>query len=493
MNLRDAIRRLAGESLVYGLGQAGGRLIQILLVPILTRVFTPQAYGVIDLVMMIAAIATYVSMSGMDAALNRFFYEAPDRDGRRLLASTVATHRVAWSAFLGLLLVLFARPLSSLVLASPDYAKYIRLLGVTLPFTGFYLLANDALRITFQPFKYIALNGLNTLLAGGLTLYFVLVLHLSVAGVLYGKLVADVVASLVGLWLLRHTLAPRASWATLRRMLRYGLPFVPVALTYTVLTYADRQVLLRKASLDDVGVYAVAVKLAAPVMLAVTAFQLAWGPIAFAAATGPHAGRIYSRVLTLYTCVGVVLALGVALFAPEILAKAVPDAYHGAARAAGLLAFATVANGAFQIAAIGVNLAQRNEWLMATSGFAAAVTVGLALWWVGPWGGAGVAAATLCGFAASTVALYLVSQRLRPFPYRGTAALGVFAAGVVLALVAAHAGLAARAALWVAAAVACGLYAWRSRAPLARESGEPPGPPPILPEEPPLGGSPPGP
>ena len=36
MNLREAIGRLTGESLVYGLGQAGGRLVQVALVPVLS-------------------------------------------------------------------------------------------------------------------------------------------------------------------------------------------------------------------------------------------------------------------------------------------------------------------------------------------------------------------------------------------------------------------------------------------------------------------------
>ena len=48
--MRDALKKLRGESLVYGLGQAGGRAVQLLLVPALTRLLDPGAFGVAELV-----------------------------------------------------------------------------------------------------------------------------------------------------------------------------------------------------------------------------------------------------------------------------------------------------------------------------------------------------------------------------------------------------------------------------------------------------------
>jgi O-antigen/teichoic acid export membrane protein len=434
MNIREIIARLTSQSFVYGLGQAGGRLIQLILVPILTRVFHPAEYGVIELVMLIFAITSLLAVSGMDASLARFFYEQPDRKSKRVMATTSAMHRVLTGSFLGLLLILFAPQVSALVLGSPDYAKYVQIIGLTLPFSGLYLFANEALRVTFQPWKYIVLNAFEMTTVGALTIYFVLARDFSVSGVLYARLIADVLATGVALVLLRHTLTRRGSWGYLKMMFRYGLPLVPVALTYSVLTYADRQVLLHMGSLADVGVYSVAVKLAAPVMLAVTAFNLAWGPMAFSNAADPQAGRLYSWVLSLYTAAGSVLALGVALYAPEILSVFVPAAYQGAAAAGGLLAFGAVAHGAYYIAALGVNLEKKNEWLVVTTGVAAVITLTLAILLVRPFGGTGVAAATLIGFVFSTCVLYLVSQRLRRFPFRGVRSLLIFAAAVPIAI-----------------------------------------------------------
>src|SRR5262249_15418778 len=66
VNLRQQFQRLTGESLVYGLGQVSGRAVNLLLVPILTRVLLRQQYGVSELVTGYSASVLLVLVLGMD-------------------------------------------------------------------------------------------------------------------------------------------------------------------------------------------------------------------------------------------------------------------------------------------------------------------------------------------------------------------------------------------------------------------------------------------
>jgi len=430
--VKEHLRKLTGDSIVYGLGAAAGRGLQMLLVPILTRLFTPASYGVLDLLGLIGSIAALLLVMGTDAALARFFYEAEDREARRTMISSSAAWRAAVCVAFALVLW-FAAPLfSRLALGSPDYAKYVRITALTIPFTAFFLFQNDVLRVTFQPWKYIALNLVNTLLVGGLSIAFVVGMKKDVAGVLSAKLAGDGLTALFGFVLIRHHLVARFNRPLLGRMLRYGAPLIPVAVSYWVIQYADRRVLVAFSGLGAVGVYAVAVKMGAAMMLAVSAFQLAWGPFAFARSREPGAAALFSRVLTLYVAVAAGLALLLSLAAPEALAVLVPPAYRDAALPGALLAFAAVAHGAYYIAALGVNLALRNDVLVWTSGAAAAVTLALALALVRPLGLFGVALATCAGFALSTALLYVWAQRIHPIPYRGLRALALYACALVL-------------------------------------------------------------
>jgi len=428
--MKAHLKKLTSESIVYGFGAALSRGMQMLLVPVFTRVFAPDAYGVVDLLGLVGALSSLLVVMGTDAALARFFYEAADAEARRTMVSTSAVWRAGVCLAAAAALALAAPLLSTFVFGSPDYAKYVRVTALTVPFTAFFLFQNDVLRVTFQPWKFILLNVVNTALVGGFSILFVVVWKTGVIGVLYGKLVGDAITVTLGFVLVRHQLRRRFDRTLLVRMLAYGAPLLPVAAAYGALQYADRWTLSRFAGLEAVGVYAVAAKIGAALTLAVTAFQMAWGPFAFARAREEAAPRLFARVLTLFVAVASGLALLFGLIAPEVLAVVVPPVYRSAAFPGALLCFAAVAYGAFYIAALGANLALRNDLVAWTSLIAAAVAVGLDLALVRPLGSLGVAIGTTGGYALSTVLLYALAQRVHPLPFRGLRALMLFLGGL---------------------------------------------------------------
>jgi O-antigen/teichoic acid export membrane protein len=468
--MRLALRKLTGESLVYGLGQVSGRAVQVLLVPILTRLLTPDVFGVADLVQAYSAFAVLVLVFGLDGALVRYFYREPDREARRRMVSTVLVFRIVLSLVAALSFATLAGPLSEGLMGSPSYRKYVLIGAATLPFTLLVLFANDVLRVTFQPWKFITLNLFQTVVTGGLSLWWVMHAHLGVAGVLYGKLFGDLLTALVGLVFMRHSFTSRLDRAVLVRLLRFGAPLVPASLAYGIVTSADRWFLRRAHGLADVGVYAVALKFLTVVMMGVSAFSLAFFPFAHARPHDPEAGRLYARVLALYVAGASLLALVVGLFAPEVLSVLVAPGYRAAAGPALLLTFAAVAYGAYYVACLGIQLALKTTWLAVSAGAAAVAAVTADALLAGPWGATGVAAGTLIGNVVIAVVTYAMSQSVYPLPYRGKRLLALFALAVALAVVV-HAlalkgatGLLMRfGALVVFVLAAWGLEVWRDR------------------------------
>jgi O-antigen/teichoic acid export membrane protein len=360
-----------------------------------------------------------VLVFGMDGALGRFFYQEPDRAARIRMASTSLAFRLVSGTSVALLLALFATPLSRALVGSDVYRKYLLLGAVTLPFTLIVMFANDLLRVTFQPWKFIALNLAQATLTAGFSLWLVLVKHTGVAGVLYGRLAGDAACALFALVLVRHTIAPRFSAATLRRMLGYGVPLVPVAFAYGVITSLDRYMLQRTRSLEDVAVYGVAIKFFTLVTMAVSAFQLAYMPFAFARATSPDAGRLYARVLAAFVAAASLVAMLAGLFTPEVLAVFVPPAYAGAAGPAAFLVFAAVAQGAYAVVSVGIGLALRTPLLGWAAGGAAVVAGVANLLLVPRLGPLGAGIATTLGYTTSALMTYVVAQRVHPVPFRG--------------------------------------------------------------------------
>jgi O-antigen/teichoic acid export membrane protein len=253
-------------------------------------------------------------------------------------------------------------------------------------------------------------------------------------GVLYGRLAGDVVSSVIALVLIRHSLAPRFSRATLRRMLAYGLPTIPASFGFGLIAGLDRYWMQRTRSLTEVAVYAVALKFFAVVTIAASAFQLAYGPFAFARAQSPEAPRLYARVFGAYMAVGPLGALLVASFVPDVLRVLVPPQYAGAAVPALWLAFAAVALGAYTVTSLGIALALRTPLVGWCAGGALAVTMAAHALLTSRFGGPGAGAATFLGYATAAFLTYRVAQHVHPLPFRGGRGVMLFALALGLAL-----------------------------------------------------------
>jgi O-antigen/teichoic acid export membrane protein len=432
--VREALKKLTGESLVYGLGAVGGRAVQLLLVPVLTRALPAGAFGVGDLVVAYSQTLAQVLIAGMDAALARFFYEQPDREARIRMASSSLVFRLVTSTAVCGLVALLAAPIASAFIGGDVYRKYVLVGAAALPFSLLVAYGNDLLRVTFQPWKFIALNVTQTVLVGGLSVWFVVGKDSGVVGMLYGRLFGDAACALLALILCRHSIRPRFSRTNLRRMLAYGVPMVPGAFAFGILASMDRYFLQRTRSLEEVGVYAVAVKFFAAVSMAVSAFQLAYMPFAFANAQSPSAPRLFARVFAAYVGAASLAALAASLFAPEALAILVPPAYRSAAVPAAWLAFAAVAWGAYAVASVGVSLALKTPWLVVCAAGAALVAFLANVVLVPSYGIAGAGAATCAGYATAALLTYLAAQRARAFPYRGPRMAALYLIALALAI-----------------------------------------------------------
>src|SRR5262249_37386219 len=159
------------------------------------------------------------------------------------------------------------------------------------------------------------------------------------------------------------------------------------------------------------------IKFFAVVTMGVSAFQLAYGPFAYAHSREPDAPRLFARVFAAYVAAASFGALLVGLLAPELLHALVPPVYRSAATPALWLAFAAVAQGGYTVASIGIGLALATP-LLGWCAAGAAVVAAAGQWLLTPrLGPAGAAAATCAGYFASALFTYWMAQRVHPLPY----------------------------------------------------------------------------
>ena len=162
------------------------------------------------------------------------------------------------------------------------------------------------------------------------TLLLVVVWEQGALGVIVGNFAGTLTVYLALLAVHRSQLGLQFLAPLLREMNRFGVPLVPAALALIVVNFSDRFFLVHLASLEEVGLYEIGVRIASAMVLLLTAFRMAWPAFAYSIEDDNEAKRIHAFVLTYLVVVASWLALGLGLLAPWLVRLLTqPDFYEG--------------------------------------------------------------------------------------------------------------------------------------------------------------------
>jgi hypothetical protein len=203
-------------------------------------------------------------------------------------------------------------------------------------------------------------------------------------------------------------------------MLRWGLPFVPLIVSFWVIHNVDLFILSDVAPSSEVGLYRVASRIAAVASYFLSAFLMAWTPLRrtslFIAAEEETEGGIRSTIVTYFALGSMGLLVVLATGADALIHVAGP-AYANAAGLIPVLGLAFVAYGAFVVTYRAVRFPNRRRTYVLLAAAAAVVFLVAALLLTPPLGGYGAALAPVIAFTLATAALVLCSSR-GPAPLR---------------------------------------------------------------------------
>lgn len=130
----------------------------------------------------------------------------------------------------------------------------------------------------------------------------------------------------------------------------------------------------------------------------------------------PEYRRTYSRVLSVWYFMLVLVGATIAIFSSEALRLLTPTEYWDAASALGVIVMGVVVSGTTQVTAIGISLERKTRLFALAAWITAAVNVCLNVLFIPRWGALGAAFATFLSYVLLTT-LYLVwSQKLHPIP-----------------------------------------------------------------------------
>jgi len=308
------LKRLAASLGAYQLANLLAKVIGVVMLPLYTRYLSTSDYGTIELLANGVILISILARLGMIEAFLRFYFSDTDPERRDALARRAVVFLVISTTIASIVLLVFAAPLSGVVLShrSPGIFR-VAVLGLW-SFTNLEL-AYQLLRVDERLRLYAAASVTNVVLTVAATITLVIGLHKGAEGYLLGNYGATTVI-LVWLWLklrgrLRGGGGGSANVERFAELMRFGLPTVPAEASVYLLSIVDRYYLYHDRSPSLAGIYSIAIKLAGAVAFIVNAFQYAWPPLAYSVTDDAEAGRLYGLVTTYYllVCGYVVAAL----------------------------------------------------------------------------------------------------------------------------------------------------------------------------------------
>src|SRR5215213_2041646 len=446
-SLAAQMKRLGRHSAVYGLGGIVSRVLAVFLLPLYTRFLDTEDLGAVGLIVALSAVLVTILRLGISSAFFRFYFDSTDPVRRRLVVRTSFWFTMA-SATAGLAGgVLLAEPIADLL--GLDDANLVRAGFVGIWAQMNYEQLTSLFRAEERSTAFVLASLANVAVTIGVTILLVVVWEQGALGVVVGNFTGTLAVYLALLAVHREQLGLEFSRPLLREMNRFGVPLVPAALALIAVNFSDRFFLVHLASLDEVGLYEIGVRIASAMVLLLTAFRMAWPAFAYSIEDDAEAKRTYAFVLTYLVVVASWLAL--ALLAPWLVRLLTQPEFYEGERVVAPLAFGGMAYAAYIVMAIGVGRAKRTQFNWVITGFAAVVNVVLNLILIPPYGIMGAAVATVASYVVMFLGMTWYAQRVFPTPYQWRRVLTAVAAALTLLLAGrALGGLALALALWLA-------------------------------------------
>lgn len=247
-------------------GSALVQMLGLVSFPIITRVLSVEQYGILGLVTTTMFVMLCFAKAGLSDGIIRFYKQYAESPDRLLVfSSTVVVRGVILASVVALLFVLVFPSVSGLINVAPEYNRYFLIMAGFLLIRPLNIIVLNILRVAEKTVMYNLVN----LLAKVLSIALSLVLLIFVVGDFYGYFVGLVIAELLVFaflfrWFLtRHTVRLKAVSGPLAfDLMKFGAPLLLSELSYLLLTYVDRYMIMAYMGEGALGIYSVGSNLA---------------------------------------------------------------------------------------------------------------------------------------------------------------------------------------------------------------------------------------
>ncbi len=427
--MANPIRKLAGQTAIYGVSTIVARLMNYLMVPIHTRIFAPPDYGIVGEMYAYVSLLIVLLTYGMETAFFRFYEK--NNPNREKVYNAANLSLIVSSAFFILLIFLLAQPLADMI-RYPQHSEYVRWFALIIAFDALSTIPFAKLRAINRPKMFAFIKIFNISVYVALNLFFLLLCPYLVKNGLFSGLtnliynpsvgvgyifIANLAASgitLVTLYIVVPISKFRMDMTVWKKMILYALPLLIFGLAGIINETIDR-ILLKYLSPSDiamsqVGIYSACYKISIMMTIVIQAFKYAAEPFFFSQAKESNAKALYADVMKYFVIVCSFIFLAIMMYIDVVKYFVGKDYFEGLV-VVPILLLANMFLGIFYNLSIWYKLTDKTRFGAYLSIMGAVITLVLNYILIPLIGYMGSAWATFFCYTSMMVASYFIGQK----------------------------------------------------------------------------------
>lgn len=419
------LKKLAGQTAIYGIPTIVGRFLNYLLVPIYTYSLTADKYGVVSELYAYVSFLMILLTYGMETAFFRF---SQTHNDKKTVFNTAMLSLFSTTTLFLLITMSNLGAISDLMGYS-EHKNYITMFLFIIALDALRAIPYAKLRQENKAARFALIKSIDIFsnIAFNLFFFFVIKPEDLVQCIFLSNLLASAIAMLM---LLPEYIQFRfkIDFKLLKKMLLYGLPVMIGGLAGMINETFDRIALRHLLEcpetendcnayvMSNIGIYGACYKLSIIMSLFIQAFKFAAEPFFFSKMKNADAKQTYSNVMKVYFIFLLFIFLGVIAYM-DILQYFVGEEYRSGLKVVPILLAANLCLGVYYNLSIWYKVSDKTIYGAYISIIGAVVTLVLNYLLVPQFGYMGAAYTTLICYFLIMVICWAFGQKYYPVKY----------------------------------------------------------------------------
>lgn len=345
------MKKFAKEVFVYGLSGTLSRFSGFFLLPIYTRFFSKEEYGLLELCAIVSSITFIIFEAQFLAGYCRYYYEDDEKFNKdKLISTSIVYYSLSWILAI-ILWYLLGHWFSLIDLRLNKYLLLPCFIGIFPNMINHLVLMY--LRLEHKPVTYAWLSNGQVLLTAVLGILTVLFTDWKIKGVLWATASSSLIFIVPSIWIIIKKFNITITLSCFKVLSKYGFPLTPAVVGNWGLASIGGILIAHYLSLADLALYGVANKIGGMIFFAGNIFLVTWQPYALKKFTEKDSEEFFVYSLDLFYIFMFIGVIVVSTTAPLMIKILAPASYFSAYNLVPFIATAALWNCSFNILAAG--------------------------------------------------------------------------------------------------------------------------------------------